>query len=249
MKKIGFFAPACCGRKTRDGQEPSPTHHLPLGAGAVTPKAMCIQQSVGYPPCYLVGARASGKTTMGAVFAQALSVALSPKNLPASARPEDFQWCFLDTDDLLVRAFGESIADYVAHAGWSAFRQRESQALRAATAAATVLATGGGCIENPANGLFMREHGCVIYLSAPAAVLAERLRAQPLVEQRPTLTGAGVCAEVGTVLTVRDPLYRASAHAVLDASQDVAAVLRDMLRAYSTFLAQWARAEEDTACR
>lgn len=218
---------------------------------------MYTQQSVFYPPCYLIGARASGKSTMGVVLAQALTVALfppatspvAPAETSATASAATESWCFLDTDDLLVRAFGESIADYVARVGWETFRRRESQALRAATAPATVLATGGGCILAPDNRAFMREQGCVIYLHAPAAILVERLQANPLTGQRPSLTGADICAEMDEVLTLREPLYRATAHAVVDAAQDAPDVLKGLLRAYGAFLAERARMKECEVCR
>lgn len=227
----------------------SRTHRLPLGTGAGNPSNMYTQQSVFYPPCFLIGARASGKSTMGAVLAQALTVALFPTATrpvdtvePAGTAPAATErWCFLDTDDLLVRASGESIADYVAGVGWETFRRRESQALRAATAPATVLATGGGCILAPDNRAFMREQGCVVYLHAPAAVLVERLQSSPRAEQRPSLTGADICAEMDEVLAVREPLYRATAHAVIDCTQEESEVLKALLRAYGVFLAERAQ--------
>lgn len=178
---------------------------------------------------------------MGALLAQALTIALQPAPSdtaaasPSPAAPTS-RWCYLDLDDILTRAFDESIADFVARMGWPAFRQRENQALRAATAQATVLATGGGCIVDKANGLFMREQGCVLYLYAPAAVLTARLKAHPLAEQRPSLTGADICAEVADILTTRDPLYRAAAHTVIDSTQSPDKVLGDMLQAYSAYL-------------
>lgn len=181
---------------------------------------------------------------MGALLAQALSVALRPASSgscnscdsPKAPDSPASRWCCLDIDDILAHAFDESIADFVARMGWPAFRQRESQAVRAATAPATVLATGGGCIVDPNNGLFMREQGCVLYLQAPAEVLAARLKAHPRAEQRPSLTGAEVCAEVAEVLAARDPLYRAAAHSVVDCTQSPDKVLADMLQAYSAYL-------------
>lgn len=225
-----------------------------MGAGAVTPSAMYEQQTLLYPPCYLVGARASGKSAMGALLAQALNAALeageSAASAPLSGPASDtssaplppIRWCCLDTDDLFVRAFDESIADFVARLGWTAFRKRESQALRAATAPATVLATGGGCVLDAANRQFMREQGCVLYMCAPAEVLVARLQAQPLSQQRPPLSADSTLeAEVAQVLAERDPLYRESAHAVIDASGSVPEVLRDLLQAYSSYLSGSAR--------
>lgn len=192
-----------------------------------------------YPICYLVGPRGSGKSTMGALLAEALTLALQQKK-PVTEPLQAPNWCFLDTDALLVRTFGESIADFVAREGWPAFRHREQQALRAASAPNTVLATGGGCIVDPANRAFMREQGCVMYLHAPAPALVARLQAQPLADQRPSLTGADMCAEMAAVLAEREPLYRAAAHTVVDANRETFQVLSDLLHGYSAFLEDWA---------
>lgn len=200
-----------------------------------------------YPICYLVGPRGSGKTTMGAVLAEALTVALQPKDATAE-QAAAARWCCLDTDDLLLRTFGESIASFVAREGWPAFRHREQLALRAASAPNTVLATGGGCILDAANRAFMREQGCVMYLHAPLPVLVARLQAQPLADQRPPLKGGdaevrgedAMCAEMASVVAERDPLYRAAAHRVVDANRETFQVLSDLLHGYGAFLEAWA---------
>ena len=57
------------------------------------------------------------------------------------------------------------------------------------------------------NRRFMRENGIVLYLSAPAEVLASRLPANPNAAQRPTLTGKSIAEEVAEVLAAREPLY------------------------------------------
>lgn len=176
---------------------------------------------------------------MGAVLAESLALALQPQK-PVLEPVKAPSWCFLDTDALLVRAFGESITDFVAREGWAAFRHREQQALRTASAPNTVLATGGGCILDADNRTFMREQGCVMYLHAPASALVARLQAQPLADQRPSLTGADMCAEVEAVLAEREPLYRATAHTVVDADRETFQVLSDLLHGYSTFLGAWA---------
>lgn len=149
---------------------------------------------------FLVGARGCGKTTSG----QALAAALELR--------------FIDTDRWLQNAAEMSVADIVEREGWAGFRARESQALHAVTAPATVVATGGGMVLAAENRRFMREHGTVIYLCAPAGVLAQRLEAFPEEGLRPTLTGRGVSDEVAQVLAERDALYRDAAHIIVDAT-------------------------------
>ncbi len=73
-------------------------------------------------------------------------------------------------------------------------------------------------VLSEANRQFMRDNGTVFYLSAPAAVLAARLEANPEEAQRPTLTGRPIVEEVSEVLAARESLYRNAAHQVLDAT-------------------------------
>lgn len=146
---------------------------------------------------YLIGPRASGKTTLGRALAAKL------------ARP------FVDLDAFFVRQHGESIADFVAREGWDAFRQAETDVL--ATVAAMpgqVVATGGGVVLREENRRLLAQ-GAVIYLHLTPERLAERLRADPNEAQRPSLTGKGLVEEIAAVLSEREPLYRNLAQAVL----------------------------------
>jgi shikimate kinase len=56
----------------------------------------------------------------------------------------------------------------------------------------------------------------VLWLTAPADVLAERLRRDS--GSRPALTAAGLIDEVALVLEARSPLYRDIADLIVDAS-------------------------------
>jgi len=107
-------------------------------------------------PIYLIGARGCGKTTIGQALAQAMG------------------FLFCDTDHHLYETTGKTVAEMVAEEGWQGFRQHESESLIAVTAPDRVIATGGGMILAEKNRRFMREQGTVIYLCAPAEVLAGR---------------------------------------------------------------------------
>ncbi|MTD37057.1 shikimate kinase AroL [Erwinia sp. CPCC 100877] len=164
-------------------------------------------------PLFLVGARGCGKTTVGGELAQALD------------------YCFTDTDHWLQQNTGMSVTQIVEHEGWAGFRRRESLALQAVTAPGWVVATGGGMVLAEENRRYMREHGVVIYLEAPAAELARRLDAFPEKGQRPTLTGRAISEEVAEVLAAREALYREAAHHVVDASLSPPQVVAQILRA------------------
>lgn len=161
-------------------------------------------------PLFLVGARCCGKTTVGNALAQQQGMH------------------FVDTDHWLLITTQMTVAQLVEQEGWSGFRARESQALHAVSAPATVIATGGGMVLAEANRQFMRTAGSVIYLHAPAAVLAARLQASAGQEQRPPLTGKPISEEVAEVLAVRDSLYRQVAHHVVQADQTTAQIVADI---------------------
>lgn len=158
---------------------------------------------------FLVGARASGKTTIGKALAKSLG-------LP-----------FADTDQHLLHRACLTVEQIVAAEGWPGFRSRESQALQEvadAHPAGCVVSTGGGMVLAEANRLLMRQRGMVIFLDAPVQILAERLSRNPVNSQRPSLTGKGLIEEIGQVLGERRHLYEQAAHHIVDASRPMAVV-------------------------
>lgn len=146
---------------------------------------------------YLIGPRASGKTTLGRRLAEALD------------RP------FVDLDAVFLERRGETIADLVAREGWDAFRQAEADILAdVAGTPGQVVATGGGAVLLPKNQEILSQ-GLVFYLQAAPERLAERLLADMNEEQRPKLTELGLKEEILTTLAEREPVYLSLAHAVL----------------------------------
>ncbi len=157
---------------------------------------------------FLIGARASGKTTVGRALAERLGRE------------------FVDTDELVVREVGLSITELVARSGWEPFRERETAVLTGLCGKKQlVVATGGGMVLRPENRDLMRAHGFVVYLEADASTLARRLESNPLPGQRPSLSDRPLEEEVRQVLAERDALYRACAHLVLPAEFTVPRLL------------------------
>ncbi|MFZ1871806.1 shikimate kinase AroL [Serratia sp. D1N4] len=160
---------------------------------------------------FMVGARGAGKTTVGSALAQALG------------------YQFIDTDLFMQQAAHMSVAEMVAQEGWLGFRRRETLALQEVTQPSTLVATGGGAILAEENRRFMRQHGTVIYLRAPASVLARRLEEYPEDAQRPTLTGRPIAEEMLEVLAAREALYQEAAHYVMDGTLPPAQVVEQIL--------------------
>ncbi|CAI2511724.1 shikimate kinase AroL [Serratia marcescens] len=160
---------------------------------------------------FMIGARGAGKTTVGSALALALG------------------YQFVDTDLFMQQAVQMSVAEMVEREDWLGFRRRETIALQTVTKPSTVVATGGGAILAEENRQFMRQHGTVIYLRAPASVLAQRLEEYPEDAQRPTLTGRPIAEEMLEVLAAREALYQDAAHYVMDGAADPQRVVEQIL--------------------
>jgi len=147
-------------------------------------------------PIVLVGLRCAGKTTVGRLLASALGRG------------------FVDTDEALARLFaaeaGEAVrpaGELLATLGEARFRALEECALRRALEdpAASVVATGGGCVERAANRELLRAGATCVYLRASVAELARRLRSDPA--PRPALVGTDAADELALLFERRAPLY------------------------------------------
>lgn len=153
---------------------------------------------------YLIGSRGSGKTTVGHLLAAQLEYPL------------------IDLDQFLSEQTGETIGAIVTRDGWAAFRKLESQYLRKACASADggnlVVATGGGVAMEANNRAFMRASGRVIWLNATCETILERLTANPLESQRPSLTGRPLEEETREIVASREPIYRECCHLEVNAN-------------------------------
>lgn len=160
---------------------------------------------------FLIGGRASGKSTVGRALAARLG------------------WDFADTDAIVTRRAGCDIATLVAERGWDAFRDMESDALRdAAARERVVVATGGGMVLRAENRALLREAGVTVFLSLPVEVVAARLARNPEHGQRPSLTGKAVADEVADVMRERAPLYAEAARHVVRGDAPVACIVEDI---------------------
>lgn len=155
------------------------------------------------PRIFLIGYRATGKTTVGPLVANRLG------------------WTFVDADVLLEERAGKSIARIFADEGEPAFRDLEARHLAELSEnPKQVLSTGGGVILRPSNRELLRNRGFVAWLDAPAELIWERMQLDPTtLARRPNLTAAGGLQEVKDLLAVREPLYRATAHASFPADR------------------------------
>ena len=139
----------------------------------------------------LVGARCSGKTTVGRILS-----ALTGK-------------VFLDTDTLVEEKAGASIEAFIAARGWEAFRDSERQAVKVVSERDNqIIATGGGVVLDEVKVNQLALNALIVWLDGKAEVLRQRMEKElQSGKRRPSLTGTDPLKEITEVLTVREPFY------------------------------------------
>ena len=118
----------------------------------------------------LVGLSGSGKSSVGRMVAASLG------------RP------FVDVDQRISAVGGGSPATIIGRDGEARFREIEAAEVRRAVAVpGAVIATGGGAVIDPLSRWALWDAGLSVWLDAPDAQLAKRLRRSD--EQRPLVAG------------------------------------------------------------
>jgi shikimate kinase len=157
----------------------------------------------------LVGLPGSGKTTVGRQLARRL-------HLP-----------FVDSDQAIEHRLGCSVREYFEREGEDRFRDLESEVLAdLCQNHQGVLSTGGGSVLRPINRDRLRQHGQVFYLRSSAEEVFRRLRND---QNRPLLQVADPQLRLRELFEVRDPLYRAAAHYVIETGRPNVATLVNMI--------------------
>lgn len=146
---------------------------------------------------FLIGPMGAGKSTVGARLAERLGLT------------------FYDLDALMEERTGASIATVFDREGEAGFRRRESELLDEITQRPdAVVATGGGCVMDRENRRKLRKRGFCIYLATPVDLQLKRLRRD---RERPLLQVRNRRAKLDSLQRERDPLYRETAHLVVEA--------------------------------
>jgi shikimate kinase len=135
---------------------------------------------------------------------------------------------FVDTDHLIEQRIGCSIREYFELHGEPAFRDIEAAVVADAMgfSQARIVATGGGVVLREANREALRAGSHVFYLRTSADDLARRLRHDT---HRPLLQGGDPSQRLRHLFAERDPLYRRSAHFVIEAPRPSVHALVNMV--------------------
>jgi shikimate kinase len=157
----------------------------------------------------LVGMPGCGKSTVGRQLARQLGRR------------------FVDSDTEIEQQIGCSIRAYFDQAGEAAFRDVEQAVIaRLVQGDDLVLATGGGVVLRPDNREALHRHSTVFYLRSTPEELARRLRHDT---QRPLLQGGDPLRRLRELYRERDPLYRRTAHYVIETPRPSVPALLNMV--------------------
>jgi shikimate kinase len=141
----------------------------------------------------LTGFMGAGKTTVGCLLAERLN------------------WEFLDLDTHIETRANAAIPDIFAQHGEQRFRQLESSALaNALSRRATVLALGGGALEQLTNRLLLEQTPgtLVIHLDAPFTTLYDRCMLQSFASPEHIRPNLASVAEAEARYNQRQPFFR-----------------------------------------
>ena len=158
----------------------------------------------------LVGLPGSGKSTLGRQLARRLGVD------------------FLDSDHVIEERIGCPIRTFFEREGEERFRELEQATIDELTAGSTpaVLATGGGAVLRASNRQHLRERGQVVYLHTLPDDIYRRLRHDTT---RPLLQVADPLKRLRDLYAERDPLYRETAHFVIEIGRPSVPMLLNMI--------------------
>jgi shikimate kinase len=159
----------------------------------------------------LIGYRGTGKTTVARQLALRLG------------------WDWVDADVEVELRAGKSIAAIFADDGESTFRALEAAVIAELVERdRTVIAAGGGVVLRADNRAVLARAGRVVWLRAEVPTLVARIAADTTTAvRRPNLTARGGEDEIRTLLAEREPLYRATAHVIIDTDDRSPAEIAD----------------------
>jgi shikimate kinase len=158
----------------------------------------------------LIGLPGSGKSTVGQQLARRLDLA------------------FIDSDTAIEQRIGCSIREYFEREGEESFRDAEEAVIADLTQSSrpSVLSTGGGAVLRQNNRDRLRANGYVVYLRSSPEEVFKRLRND---RNRPLLQVGDPLKRLRDLFAVRDPLYRETAHFVVETGRPSVTALVNMI--------------------
>jgi shikimate kinase len=141
---------------------------------------------------------------------------------------------FVDTDRLVIKATGLTIAAIFEKHGEDYFREWETESLRSLLGQdGMVIATGGGIVTRPENRDLLQQLGFRVWLQADVETILERVSRT---RKRPLLFTDNPRETIANLLAERTPFYSALANLTINTSsrshEELAAMIIDEAKSY-----------------
>ena len=162
----------------------------------------------------LLGVRGAGKSTVGGILAEQLSVPL------------------IELDQRIEQTAGLTLGEIFELHGEAHYRMLERAALgQVLDGSPVVLATGGSLVSDPASYELLCHNARTVWLKARAEDHWDRVIRQG--DRRPMAENPHAFAQLRTLLSAREPLYARAAHVVNTSARTPDQVARAVLDALS----------------
>ena len=133
----------------------------------------------------------------------------------------------MDTDHVIEQRLGCSIREYFEREGEASFRDVEQAVIDDVTQSHNgIISTGGGSVLRLANREYLHSRSHVVYLRSSPEEIFRRLRHDM---QRPLLQVDDPLTRLRDLYAIRDPLYRETAHFVVETGRPSVANLLNMV--------------------
>ena len=138
-------------------------------------------------------------------------------------------WDFYDTDEMIEKDVGMSIADIFARKGEPHFRDLETKAIRLlAVLDKAVIACGGGAVLRRENMEELKKKGVIVCLTASPEKIYERTKT---VRSRPLLDVSDPVAKIKELLDFRKEYYNCC-HLIVDTTDLTVAQITEKILAF-----------------
>lgn len=164
---------------------------------------------VEYMTIYLSGFMGCGKTTVGKLLAERLSLT------------------YTDLDSFIVQCERMSIARIFADMGEAYFRSRETQALKALGDLGGIIACGGGAMLSEENAHIARSIGKTVFIDTPFDICYSRIEGDT---SRPVVV-ANTRQSLKDIYDARYPLYLEHSDIRIDGSGSPDKIADDIITA------------------
>ena len=159
------------------------------------------------------------------------------KSVVGRALADRLHYAFVDVDDLIVQAAGQTLAEILRSRGLDAFLALEGRIGEKLTCENTVIATGGSMVLSEAAMAHLKENGVAVWLETPLSRIHDRMPED--------LTDRGIAAPQGMTIREiyrqREPLYAKYADLIVasrEGEQDTAGQVEEVMRTVGMSLEQ-----------